>query len=368
MKKLKLDNILILFLVIAVIFKYSEHLFVRLNIDEFAQKYSNSQYILGEASPQKISDSELYVYASHALLNGEDPTTINFEHPPIGKYYYGFFLKIFGNAYWGSILIFFGILVLLNKIAIKIGLKMPARVLVILLTGGLSIFQVHTRYELLDLPYLFGVLLFFFTYLSLKKDVDNKQLLLIGLSLAILAGVKYWFPFIFIFIILIAYRAVKLKSYRLLFIPALIGATLYLASYTFYFSNGHNLIDFVNFEKYRLSWFGGKTDAPKLLIFQTLFTGRYKLWWGENIFEVTQHWSLIWPTIFVLSLIGFYKALVRRKTTLLLLLGYSYFVLAVFSIGSAASDRFFIQLLPFWSLGAAYFPQIMWDKSKAQVK
>lgn len=365
LNRLPLDLILIVCLSILVLFRYFPYFFSSIDINEFAQKYSTSQYILGEASPQKISDSELYVYASFAYVKGEDPTTINFEHPPLAKYFYGVFLEIFANPYWGSLVLFIGNLLLLNSISKILKLKLAARMLIIILTGSLSLFQVHTRYALLDLPQLFGILLFFFSYLKLESNIKStnkvplKYLMLLGVSLGIIIGVKYWFPLIAVFILLTFLQMLRTKKYLIYFVPFLICASIYLLSYTMYFYYDHNAFDLIDFEKYRFSWFMGKVDAPKGLIFQTLFTGKYKVWWDENLYEVTKHWSLIWPATFIASIISFIIACKQRAYQVLLLLGYSYLVLAIFSIGSAASDRFFIQLIPFWSISCGYLLQLI---------
>lgn len=378
--KLPLEIILIAILTSSVIWQYNDYFFTKLDVSDFSHKYSLSQYILGEASPAKVSDSELYVYASFAYMKGEDPTTINFEHPPLAKYYYGVFSLLFSNPYWGSLVLFALNLFLLSSIAGLLGLKLPARLLVIALFASLSLFRVHTRYALLDLPQLFGTLLFFYSYLSLnlrfEKKLDLKKspswqlLILMGISLSVISGSKYWFPWILIFIYLILWQAIKTKKYLLFLAPFLIAVTIYLFSYTFYFLNHHSLVDFLRFEKYRFVWFMGKTDAPKGLIFQTLFSGKYKLWWGDNLYEVTKHWSLVWPTTFLLSIVSFCTAFVKKNFQILLLLGYSYLMLAIFSIGSASSDRFFLQLLPFWILGSGYLLEAStgFCKSKTQSK
>jgi predicted membrane-bound dolichyl-phosphate-mannose-protein mannosyltransferase len=364
------------------------HLFTTIDIDQYAQKYSQSQYILGEASPAKISDSELYVYASHAYWQGQDPTTINFEHPPLAKYYYGLFLWVVGNPYWGSVVLFAATLGLVAWLAHLVGLRPVTQILVLVLTGLLSLLQVHTRYALLDLPQLVGTLLFFVGFFMLcsvyfgphKRNFEDLggyhvvASLFAGIGLGIVISSKYWFPWVIGFaglvglvIGVIAWFSYK-KDGQLLpkhivralpFVGILfIAVVIYLTSYAVYFTHGHSLFDLVQFERYRFSWFMGKTDSPLFLIFQTLFTGRYETYWDPGNYEVTQHWSLLWPTSFLVSIVVFVHILFdwwRKRQfeqwQLVLVLAYSFGLLLVFSLGSAASDRFFVQLLPFWLIG-----------------
>lgn len=372
----------IIVLVAWVILQHSFYLFVQSDINEYSQKYSTSQYILGEASPAKISDSELYVYASYAYWQGEDPTTINFEHPPLAKYYYGLFFTLFGNPYWGSIVLFFLILIVLDFLSQSIGLNILGRLVVLVTTGSLAIIQIHTRYVLLDLPQLFGTLVFFLGLINLNKKINIQWSLVVGIGLGIIAGGKYWFPVLPGFAgltILSGIFQMKKKSgkkkknlWMYYLIPLLLGAVIYLVSYTVYFASGHNLKDFMAFEWYRFNWFMGKTDAPLFQIFHTLFTGRFELHWNPGVYEITQHWSILWPISFVISVgtvawILFTKQL-KKYWELVLLLSYSYALLGIYSLGAAASDRFFIQLLPFWLLSVGFVVQKIWSMTESKAE
>lgn len=62
------------------------------------QAYGESQYVLGDKSLKKIDDGTLYIYAAEAYFKGDDPTTINFEHPPLGKYIFGLSLFLFNRV------------------------------------------------------------------------------------------------------------------------------------------------------------------------------------------------------------------------------------------------------------------------------
>ena len=172
--------VLALLLIASVVWQYHQHFISTIDIQEHAAAYSQSQYVLGEKSLAKIDDSTLYTYASVAYWQGEDPTTINFEHPPLAKYYYGLFIMLFGNPFWGSVLVFLGVLLMLDKIAAAVGMSTKARLLLVLLVGTLSLLRVHTRYTLLDLPQQFGTLLIFLS--RIKVLIRFLQMLLQNLK------------------------------------------------------------------------------------------------------------------------------------------------------------------------------------------
>lgn len=323
-----------------------------INIQDYAEKYSRSQYVLGEASPQKISDSELYVYAGYAYSLGEDPTTVNFEHPPLAKYGYGLFYQLFGNPYLLNIPLYFGVFYLFYLIAGLVVKKWYLRLAGVITLGSLSLFQAHFRYALLDLPLLFGYLLFLYGMLSDFKTI--KRGLLLGLGFGVVLTVKYPFPMVGLLLGILLIDSYIQKKWKSSLMALVIGAAVYFLSYWQFFAHGNSLLDWLAFEKYRLNWFMGKTDAPKFLIFQTLFTGRFKAWWDAELYAVMDNWSLIWPVLFVGSTFSFFKAIIKKHYQLLVLLTFSYAQLIIYGIGSAASDRFFITLLPFWIMGLLY--------------
>ena len=49
--------------------------------------YSKSQYVLGQKSKGGIGDDGLYAFAGYYyLFQRGDVSSVNFEHPPLGKY------------------------------------------------------------------------------------------------------------------------------------------------------------------------------------------------------------------------------------------------------------------------------------------
>ena len=111
MKKILTNSIFWLFVLIfsttilATLIHRAE-IFIPTNRKAISLAYSQSQYVLGDEALQKIDDNTLYQYAAEAYLRGEDPTTINFEHPPLGKYLFGLSLQLFNQVLVINILLF----------------------------------------------------------------------------------------------------------------------------------------------------------------------------------------------------------------------------------------------------------------------
>ncbi len=62
-------------------------------------KYEHSQWKL-PLSVRTLGDDGLYLYEGYRIVHGEDPTLLNAEVPPLGKYLIGLTLLSFGNGYW----------------------------------------------------------------------------------------------------------------------------------------------------------------------------------------------------------------------------------------------------------------------------
>jgi len=345
-KKKFIAPLLCLFICLLIPFTKNKQVFLsKTNIDDYAKKYANSQYIKGDASPRKITDGELYTYAGYAYVRGEDPTTINFEHPPLIKYFFGFSYLIFGNSAIVS-LIFYAIflfsfylfsgLVLTNKLL---------RYLAVVVLGLQPIVYTLASQILLDLPLNFLVL-FLFYFLFKKNTSLKKKYILIGIILGFLGSVKYPFPFLLLPIFLISLTSYLNKELKYLILPLLIAPTIYLTQYLMFFFNGHSFTDLIMFEKYRFSWWMGDRTMPRFLIFENLFTGKFTGWWDNKPVVKNENWNLLLPITFV-SYLGSFFVNKKNRTNCILFL-YSLAVIILYGIGSATYLRYLTQLIPFW--------------------
>src|SRR5688572_26338485 len=61
-------------------------------------KYEQSQWKL-PLSVRTLGDDGLYLYEGYRIVHGEDPTLLNAEVPPLGKYLIGASIVLFGNGH-----------------------------------------------------------------------------------------------------------------------------------------------------------------------------------------------------------------------------------------------------------------------------
>lgn len=317
------------------------------NADEISKAYSLSQYVLGDKSPQKISDGTLYEYAASAYFRGEDPTTINFEHPPLGKYIYGLSLWLTGKIQLVNIFFFAGSLVLFVTLLRQFKVPEYLQVVGVTYLAVFSSLGHHLSATLLDLQTLFWSL-FFFVVLFYKKE-SWKKYFGIGIILGAFVATKYFFPIIFLYLGLFFIWAVAKKTLLKSVLSVVVMGIIYLLSYTAYFLNGHTPIDFIKFEWFRFRWWTGNRTIPKFIILQTLFLGKFPMWWEDSgKYMKDGDWNISWPILFVAHLVS----LIWQKLSLMkvIILLFSFGLLFIFMFGSAVYGRYILQLIPFWLL------------------
>lgn len=313
------------------------------NTRALGESYANSQYVMGEGSPRKIDDATLYAYAGTAYAKGEDPTTINFEHPPLAKYLFGFSYLLFGNVNVLSLVIYAGTLIAVYHLALKIFKQENWALAAVALTGTLTIFQEHASQTLLDLPMLMALLGFFNSLFSTNKNRFWWQ----GIWLGAFGSIKYGFPSLYLLLLILGFWHYREKTWRQLPITLFTALGIYLLNYVVFFFYHPNPIEFLKFEWYRFRWWTGARTIPKFLIFDTLFTGTFKGWWAADVKETAASWSLLWPALFLAQL---FSALfmTRQSKIVAVLFFYAQALLLLYAFGSAAYARYLLQLLPLW--------------------
>lgn len=333
--------------VVILAVRFSNQLFLSTDMFEYGKKYSQSQYVLGENSPENISDADLYIYAGYAYFKGEDPTTINFEHPPLGKYLFGLSYYLTGNSVQINILLYVITLFLFYLLSNKFINSFLLRIMAVLVLATLPLFSHLLSQALLDIPFLLTMISFYLA-LSWKTSRLILKYLTIGLILGIMASIKYPFPFMAIPLLLLFIGAWMQKEIRWIILSLVIASGVYLFQYLAYFIHGHSLLDFIKFEIYRFNWWTGDRTMPKFLIFENLFTGRHKAWWEPGAYQYTQEWTPLLPIIFTLSLPSFF--VMKKNKWPKLFFVFSMLTLLIFAIGSAASLRYLLLTIPIWIL------------------
>jgi hypothetical protein len=327
--------------------QFSNELFTHTDIVEYGRKYAQSQYILGESSPKKISDAELYVYAGYAYFKGEDPTTINFEHPPLGKYLFGFSYYLTGNSVQINILLHIATLFLFYVLSKRFIDSFFVRIMAVVTLGTQPLFSSLLPHAVLDVQFLITILGFYLA-LSWKTTRLALKYAVIGVILGVMASIKYPFPFMAVPGLILLIGAWMQKEIRWVFLSLPIMGVVYLIQYLGYFIHGHSLVDFIKFELYRFNWWTGERTAPKFLIFENLFTGRHRAWWEPGTYHYTKEWTPFLPAIFVLSLPSF--MIMKKNIWTQLFFVFSLVMVLLFAVGAANSLRYLLITLPIWIL------------------
>ena len=305
---------------------------------------------MGDAAIEKIDDATVYRYASYRYIHGEDPTKINFEHPPFGKYIMGFSWLIFGNMTVINFLIYIACLLLfwcLTKLVLD---NYYFRVLALFLLGTISLIPYYVFQSMLDVQLLFFTLLFFSSIFLIKNH--KLSILTSGISLGAYSSVKYYFPTVFLFLMILFFIFFKRKKISSLLYIFIIAIVFYLLTYIRYFFINPNPLDFIRFEWYRFRWWTGDRSMPKFLLLGTIFLGRFKAWWAENLYEISPNWSVMWPFSFIVWLFSLFS--IRKNKEFLYLFLFSLLLLLMYLFGAAANERYLIQLIPFWILGLVF--------------
>lgn len=338
--------IVIFFLVILYTFKFNDVLFTPISVSEYSKKYSQSQYIMGGNAIEQISDSELYMHASYAYIRGEDPTTINFEHPPLVKYIYGFSYVLFKNQYLVNIFIYTALLYVFYIFSQTVLKLQKSKIIALIIFGSMPLLSELLQYALLDLWMVLATLILFILLYEKTAIKPIKKYTLIGIVLGIIASIKYPIPFILLPTSFILLNSILRKQIPHFIFGLFISVIIYLSQYIVYFLNNHTFIDYLKFEKFRFDWWVSNRTIPKFLIFSNLFLGKYKAWWVENTYQYTKEWNLGLPLLFLLHIYSFLK--IRKNMWEYQLFAYSTLLLSLFALGSATELRYLLQIIPIW--------------------
>ena len=160
-----LITIIVLSFVLSVIQR--NNLFIPYDPQHWEDEYNSSQWMV-KNNPRIITDEALYTHVSGLLINGHDPSLINAEVPPFGKYVIGFFNKttgmlgIYGVVFSAiSLFLFF----ILNKIIFRSSL---IALLPVVIFSFDPIFKEQIAVGLLDSLYLSLLFLSFIFFLKKK--------------------------------------------------------------------------------------------------------------------------------------------------------------------------------------------------------
>jgi len=317
-------------------------------------RYLNSQWVVPD-STQPIGDDGLYAYAGWEYIHGRDPTTLNAEMPPLGKYFVGLSILVFGNqnifALACGLLVLFG-LYKLNKLIFK---NQNWALLPVVLFSFEPLFWQQLRAPFLDLLYLLFLL---FTFYFLLKEKILLSVFFLGLMMATKASVA---TFILMVIAILGYliisRQPKVIKRWLTALP--IFFVVFSLVYIRYFWLGHGLISFLGVQKWILNFYSVGAKAIPQSVWQMLLTGRWFTWWNgiANIPE----WWIGWAIMLVGAIVYWSVVIIRRKVDKSLLIAVWLLVYLIFLTFVPAWPRYLLVVIPFmYNLSVWLLP---WSKN-----
>jgi len=287
--------------------KYTE----KFDIKKSEKKYNNSQYVIPQ-SKNPISDEDLLSYAGYRYATGINPILINSDHPPLGKYIIGWFTLLTGNNRVVSI--FFG---LANMILISVIIFFVSGSLFYAALGAFFfsldtiVIDLIVFSPMLDIIQVFFLLLYFLFFLKWSKNKKAFDLILAGISLGCLSGIKLYFPallamFVSIFFMILTRKNLKKIIIYSILIP-IINFFVYTISYFKYFLLGHSLREFLGVQKWIFLFWKNNSANVTLYhgnFFKLIMFNQWKISWPIMRYIEYDHWSIFWA-VFFLSGIGF---------------------------------------------------------------
>lgn len=268
--------------------------------------------ILTEIKNKGISDAQLYSYVGYEYIRGINPTLLNPEHPPLGKYLIGLSILLFHNEY--IILLICGLISLFtiyciifittnNHLSASIG---------VLLTSTHTLFidqLIHgPQLELFQLMFFLLIILFFLLY---EKKKSIWLLLLISLNFGFLCSIKTFSTYFPLFLIWSFINTIFSKNFKIpqWIMLQFIGIIVFTTTYLQFFVMGGTVRQFLGVQKYIILFY--KQSGINIIEFagnylRLIFTGKWKFWSENSPFSHYSEWSITWPFLFIIFLIIFF--------------------------------------------------------------
>lgn len=274
------------------IFIMRDTIFKSFDPKQWEDAYNKSQWVVPN-SQSEISDADLYVHVGNELIQGHDPSLINAEVPPLGKYLIGITQYITGNV--GVFGILFSALCLValyifNSIAFKS--RLLAITPVVLFSFD-PIFTEQIGVTMLDTPYLLFLLL---TGICMLK----KRYLVAAVCAGLFMATKSPFIIVVLYACMYIYMTLSKEfNMRTMILMPIITAVVYTMVHAQMFLLGHNLHYFLSVQKYMINFYQTGATGVFGAIIPLLFTGYWFTWFERDGF--IQQWTVLWPIIFIAS-------------------------------------------------------------------
>lgn len=275
-------------------------------------KYEQSQWKL-PLSQRTIGDDGLYLWEGYRLVQGDDPTSINAEVPPFGKYLIGASTVLFHNGHLYGLIVttlLVGALYLLAK-----------RVLPSYIAAGIAVAfaadpLITRQYTLtmMDSLQALCAVVYILILTAGSKNNTRQTAAFSGIALGLFAATKAPILAPFLAIIGAWYIYTQTKTYTTILWFFAYTATGYILPYAVYFFQGHTLLEWARVQKWVAAFYlSGNLTPTWGSAVSTLLTGTY-----QNIFSrlwlKAPEWSPVWSILSVAAFTGIW-ILPKEKTS-----------------------------------------------------
>lgn len=275
--------------------------------------------VIASVRNKGVSDATLYTYVGYEYVNGANPTLLNPEHPPLGKYLIGLSIKIFNNE--NVVLLIFGFIALTTVfliIFVSTNSYLSSSIAV-LLTISHSLFLdqlIHgPQLELFQLTFFLLFILHLMLY-KMKKKIHFfiGALFFYGCLLSVKTFLTHFILFSAWLGVLTLYsKRIKIKEWLLLQTG---GILIFISSYAVFFIKGGTFRQWLGVQKYILVFY--KQAGINIVEFagnylRLIFTGSWKFWSDDNPVSHYSEWSFTWSIIFFMTIFVMYKMIKQRE-------------------------------------------------------
>ncbi len=263
-----------------------------------------------------LGDDGLYAYTGWEYINGRDPTTLNAEIPPFGKYLIGLSIILFGNQ--NVFALSCGIIALLALYLLNLRI-VKNKLLAFLPVFAFSLeplFYTQLNAPFLDLLYL-ALLLFTFLFILKRKYI------LASIFLGLMASTKSSLStFIVVGATILIYLLLseileknrkkwKFSEIKKFLLSFPIAGLVFLMTYAVFFIHGNNLRQFLGVQKWILGFYFIGVKGSILTVWQMLLIGRWDNWFGPSL--QVKEWYIGWGILLMLSLYQTYVFIIKRN-------------------------------------------------------
>lgn len=253
-----------------------------------------------------LGDDGLYIYAGWEYIHGRNPTSLNAETPPFGKYLIGLSI-ILGNqnifALLSGLLVLIS-LFLLNKQVVKDNFL---AFLPVALFSFEPLFYTQLRAPFLDLLYLGLLLLVFFFVL-------RRQYILSAIFFGLMVSTKSsatTFILVALTVFLYLYFSKQFSEIKKFFLSLPITIAVFILTYMQLFLTGHSFRAFLGVQKWIINFYSTGATGSLIVPWQMLLTGKWSTWWGSTI--TVSEWHIGWSILFLSSFYFIYRFFKNKK-------------------------------------------------------